>query len=73
MSDNFFFSTALANPGQLKRNTEEQGSNFHEVFNKSEWVFSVTGRIVTAQRANLSPEKVVIVNSDCSIIREMGM
>ena len=43
---------------------------------KSERVFSVAGRTVTAQRANLSPEKVedvVIVNSNVSILREMGM
>ena len=43
---------------------------------KSERVFSVAGRTVTAQRANLSPEKVedvVIVNSNCSILMEMGM
>ena len=43
---------------------------------KSERVFSVAGRTVTAQRANLNPEKVedvVIVNSNCSILREMGM
>ena len=39
-------------------------------------MFSVAGRTVTAQRGNQSPEKVedvVIVNSNCRILREMGM
>ncbi len=43
---------------------------------KSERVFSVAGRTVTAQRANMNPEKVqdiVIVNTNLRILREMGL
>ena len=43
---------------------------------KSERVFSVAGRMVTAMRANLDTEKVeelVIVKTNLSILRELGL